>query len=89
MYDFSQIFETARVSYLLANQKAVVATIDSRTTVEEDLLEAVRFTHMTDLIETCNFLLDNDSARLSLEKKGYEAIVKRDISEVLKKIIPT
>ncbi len=43
LYDFAQIFEIVRVSYLLANRKAVVATLDASTFIEPDFINSIKF----------------------------------------------
>jgi hypothetical protein len=83
LYDHAQIFEVVRVSYLLANKKAVIATMDENTAVEKDLCESIKFTSMDKLVEDCMELLQNENKRIELEKTGYENIIKRDIVKIL------
>lgn len=87
LYDFSRIFEIVRVSYLLANKKAVVAILDNNTFVEKDVNNAVKFTTMEKVVADCVRLVDNEKERRRLEKAGYEAFVKRDIKEILRKAL--
>lgn len=87
LYDSSRIFEIVRVSYLLANKKAVVAILDGNTFVEKDVNNAVKFTTMEKLVADCVRLVDNDKERRRLEKAGYEAFAKRDIKEILEKAL--
>jgi hypothetical protein len=79
LYDFAQIFEIVRVSYLLANQKAVIATLDERTAIEADLDTAVCTTSMDRLVEDCSRLLANDAKRAELELAGFEVFRRRDV----------
>jgi len=84
LYDQSQIFEVVRVSYLLANKKAVVATLDANTFVESDFADSVKFTTIEKIADDCFDLLKSDSDRLRLETAGYESFVKRDVRKILK-----
>ena len=84
LYDRSRIFEIVRVSYLLANAKAVVADIQEGTFVESDLESAVAFAKPELIRQTCEHLLDDDQARSALENRGRETIERRHISPILK-----
>ncbi len=83
LYDSPRIFEIVRVSYLLANRKAVVATMDSQSYVEEDIGAAVRFTPLGQLVAECRHLLEQDKAREGMEAKGLETMAKRRIGDIL------
>jgi hypothetical protein len=83
LYDKSQIFEVARVSYLLANKKAVIATLDPNTFIENDLSEAVKFVTPDKILQACNDLLTNTDDRADLEKRGFEKFIKRDVKSIL------
>lgn len=83
-YDRSRIFEIVRVSYLLANAKAVVADIQEQTFIEPGIENAVAFAKPEDIRQTCVSLLDNDQARAALENRGREIIESRHISLILK-----
>jgi hypothetical protein len=69
-YD-SSIFEIVRVSYLLANRKAVVAECHPGTEIEPELREAVRAVPYEGLVEACLDLVRNDGARAALEARGH------------------
>jgi len=84
LYDFAQIFEIVRVSYLLANKKAVVATRDSNTFVEQDISNSIKLTTSERLVEDCAWLLNHDIERHALEATGYDNFSKRDICRVLR-----
>jgi len=82
--DVGQIFEIVRVSYLLANKKAVVSTRDPQTAIEADLLSGgVKFTGLENLVADCVGLIDDDAARLRLATAGFECIAKRDVRAIL------
>jgi len=84
MYGYSKIFEIVRVSYLLANMKAVVADRDEDTFVEPDIVNGVRFSRLNGIVDACEELLADNSARQRLEELGYALISQRDIREILK-----
>jgi O-methyltransferase/8-demethyl-8-(2,3-dimethoxy-alpha-L-rhamnosyl)tetracenomycin-C 4'-O-methyltransferase len=69
-YD-SSIFEIVRVSYLLANRKAVVAECHPGTDVDPGLREAVRAVPYDGLVEACQGLVRDEDARTGLEERGY------------------
>jgi hypothetical protein len=83
LHDFSRIFEIVRVSYLLANAKAVVADRQPGTYIERGLEEAVAFAPPHQVADVCLALLNDDRARLELEERGREVIEKRHISPIL------
>ncbi|MEP7155994.1 MAG: hypothetical protein ABI905_09485 [Betaproteobacteria bacterium] len=82
--DYAQIFEIVRVSYLFANRKAVVATLDEDTVFEADVNHSLKFTTMDQLVNDCAQLLDSELERTRLENIGYENFVKRDIRKILR-----
>lgn len=89
LYEHSKIFEVARVSYLLANRKAVVSEAAPGTFVEADLGEAVAFAPATGLIAVCQKLLADDRARHELERRGEEIFRRRDVREILAQALET
>jgi hypothetical protein len=82
-YDHSRIFEIVRVSYLLANAKAVVADIQEGTFIEPDLQNAIAFATPEQIRPTCAAFLDNEQARFDLEDRGRASIERRHISGIL------
>lgn len=84
LYDFAQIFEIVRVSYLFANKKAVIATRDGNTYIEMDIKKSVKFTSLETIVDDCACLINNESERSRLESVGYESFIKRDIKEILR-----
>lgn len=79
----SRIFEIVRVSYLLANSKAVVADLQPDSLVEPDMKRAVMFTAPDQMVATCMRLLEDEKARQALEETGRTIIEKRHISPIL------
>lgn len=83
-YARSRIFEVVRTSYLLANEKAVVADLHPDTYVEPDLQEAVAFVPLEQVTETCLKLLADPAARQQLAQRGQEVFRRRDIRDILR-----
>lgn len=79
----SRIFEIVRVSYLLANSKAVVADFQADTIVEPNMEGAVIFSAPDQMVATCMRLLADDSAREDLEDTGRRIFEERHISPIL------
>jgi hypothetical protein len=79
----SRIFEIVRVSYLLANAKAVVADRQPGAYIEPLLEGAVAFCAPDRVLAQCEALLDDESARRELEARGRAAIEQRPISPIL------
>jgi hypothetical protein len=78
----SRIFEIVRVSYLLANRKAVVARHDANT-IEADMLTAVHFSDAAALVKDCEILIEDQGLRVALEGRGFAAFRQRDIKAIL------
>lgn len=84
LYQHSQIFEIVRVSYLLANRKAVVATLDPDTFVEDDIRPVIKFTTLDKIVDDCIHLLTHEADRIKIENAGFDCIAKRDIRDTLR-----
>ena len=82
-YESASIFEVVRVSYLLANAKAVVANANPDMFVETDLRDAVAFAPRERVVGACLALLADESARKRLGDHGREIIRRRDIRPIL------
>lgn len=76
-YDTS-IFELVRVSYLLANRKAVVAECHPGTEIDPDIAGAVRLATYDGLVEACTELVGDEAARAALGEQGFCKMVARD-----------
>jgi hypothetical protein len=59
----THLFEVVRVSYLLANSKAVVAEVGRATEIDDDLRDAVVAAPDERLVTTCLDLVRNDERR--------------------------
>jgi hypothetical protein len=86
-YEISRVFEIVRVSYLLANGKAVVSDIYPESRIDPDLHEAVAFCSKEQMLETCQKLIADEPARLALEQRGQAWMQKRDIRPLLQKVL--
>jgi hypothetical protein len=88
LYPHTRIFEIVRVSYLLANRKAVVADLDANTSIDDDIKPAVKLTSMLpELLNLCDSLANNDRERSKLEELGFSCISRRDIRDILKSAV--
>ena len=76
-YDTS-IFELVRVSYLLANHKAVVAECHPGTEIEPDMADAVHLATYEELAPACAELVADEQSRRELAERGFQAMVARD-----------
>jgi hypothetical protein len=77
------IFEMVRVSYLLANRKAVVSECGPNTEIDSDIREAIAPASYDRLCSTVLQLLHNDRRRLELAHRGYEIFAKRRLPDIL------
>jgi hypothetical protein len=78
-----KILEIARISYLMANSKAIVADFSPGTYVELDIVDGILFAPMEQIAETCRLLLADDERRLQLARTGFACISQRDIRKFL------
>ncbi len=70
-YYESKVFEIVRVSYLLSNFKAVVAECDTGTSIDPDLLQALRAVPYDGLVDACVALVQDEPARRALAERGH------------------
>lgn len=82
----SEIFEIVRVSYLLANKKAVVCVFCNEWEKPDDdsLIGALKLVKTSDVQSACQDLVEDDAARAQYAEQGYEVFRQRDIREVIK-----
>jgi hypothetical protein len=81
MHGLSDTFEAVRVSYPLANRKAVVS---ERGDGHEEFLGAIAFADYDELVDRCEALAADDEARRQLSQRGFEIMSSRSESEYLK-----
>ncbi|MEB3049476.1 hypothetical protein KV112_06935 [Mycolicibacter sp. MYC123] len=74
----AKIFEIARVSYLLANKRAVVSECGADPALEHEFGSGVAFADYDDLVDRCVELLADESARRELAERGYQLFSARD-----------
>ncbi len=79
----AKIFEITRVSYLLANKRAVVSERGADPTLERDLESGVAFADYDELADRCVELLGDGCARRKLAERGYQAFSARDQAAIV------
>ncbi len=79
----AKIFEIARVSYLLANRRAVVSERGADPTLERDLESGIAFADYDELVDRCVELLGDERARRELAERGYQAFSARDQAAIV------
>jgi hypothetical protein len=82
-YYETSIFELVRVSYLLANRKAVVAERHSGTEVDADVAAAVKLAPYEELAAACAEVVADGGQRRALEAGGFDCITARDETTIL------
>ena len=79
----AKIFEIARVSYLLANSRAVVSERGADPTLERGLESGVAFADYDELVDRCVELLGEERARRELAERGYQAFSARSQVDIV------
>lgn len=85
-YD-AKVFEIVRVSYLLANRRAVVSERGADSVEDRDLEPGVAFADYNQLADRCVELLSDDHARLELAERGYQAFSARSQAAILRRAL--
>jgi hypothetical protein len=85
-YD-TAIFEIVRVSYLLANSKAVVAECHSGTEMDADLQDAVSCVPYQELAPVCRELVGDEGKRRRLAARGFKLMAARAESAILRTVL--
>lgn len=80
----SQLFEIVRVSYLLANHKAVVCECDANTEMPADLRSGVRLAAYDDLPDACEELVRDAELRQRYEEAGVARMSRRNACDILR-----
>jgi len=83
-YYEAKVFEIVRVSYLLANRRAVVSETGSEPVEERGFDGAIAFAPYARLVETCLALLGDAEARRRLGEAGLAAMQARPQAEYLR-----
>ncbi|MEB3049479.1 hypothetical protein KV112_06950 [Mycolicibacter sp. MYC123] len=79
----AKIFEIARVSYLLANRRAVVSEDGTDPALEHGLESGVAFADYDGLVDRCVELLADEPARRELAERGYQAFSARSQVDIV------
>jgi hypothetical protein len=84
-YGDYNIFEIVRVSYLLANKKAVLCvTNGGNMEIDDDLRDGVlKFCSISEAQKSCMTLVHDDDAREKYVEHCYEVFRRRDIRDVI------
>jgi len=82
----SKLFEIARISYLLANSKAVVSE-SSEDDLEHSYSGAILSLPYESLVEGCLSLLRNEDERRQLEDRGFRGFSQHQEREILRKVL--
>jgi hypothetical protein len=83
----ANIFEIVRVSYLLANGRAVVSEHGVNPTEDNDLASGIAFAAYDDLVDRCTELLGDDRARRDLGRRGYQVFSARSQAAILGEVL--
>jgi len=83
----SKVFEIARVSYLLANRRAVVSEYGAHPNDERDLESGIAFAEYDDLVDRCIELIGDERARHQLGERGYATFASRDQATILRRAL--
>jgi len=83
----AQVFEIVRVSYLLANRKAVVTELTPATAIDPDLRAGVAGAPADRLAETCAALIADEAARAALAERGFQIIQARRETDYLRALL--
>ncbi|MBF0189734.1 MAG: hypothetical protein HQL99_01125 [Magnetococcales bacterium] len=85
-YD-TKIFEIARISYLLANAKAVVTEMDPQTRIDAELRSGLMAVPYAQLVEACVTLIRDEPRRQALARAGFDAFSQRPETEILRRAL--
>jgi O-methyltransferase/8-demethyl-8-(2,3-dimethoxy-alpha-L-rhamnosyl)tetracenomycin-C 4'-O-methyltransferase len=81
----TNLFEIVRVSYLLANSKAVVSEMSPDIGEMQNAVAAFEYDA---LVEGCLDLLRNEEKRKALERRGFEIFSRRNAAHILAGVLP-
>ncbi|ORW33329.1 hypothetical protein AWB91_09420 [Mycobacterium paraense] len=83
----AKIFAIVRVSYLLANRRAVVCEQSADPALERDLQSGIVFADYDELADRCVELVGDERARRALAERGYQAFSARDQVAILQRAL--
>jgi glycosyltransferase involved in cell wall biosynthesis len=86
--DFTaRVFQIVRVSYLLANKRAVVSERGANRDDERDLESGIAYADYDELVDRCVELVGDERARRELAERGYQAFSARSQAEILRRVL--
>ena len=80
----AQVFEIVRVSYLLANRRAVLSERGADSADERSLASGIAFADYDELVESCIQLCRDEPARHDLGERGFRAFSARSETQILR-----
>ena len=83
----AEVFEIVRVSYLLANGRAVVSERGANPAEDADLASGIAFAAYDELVDRCVELLGDDRSRRELGQRGYQAFSARNQAAILGEVL--
>lgn len=83
----SGTFETARVSYLLTNRKAVVCEHSMMNPDDEALRDGMAYVPYDGLVQACENLVKDEAERKRLELRGFELFSARPQTAILAELL--
>ncbi|WP_067900461.1 hypothetical protein [Nocardia vaccinii] len=86
-HEWMSVLESVRVTYLMANRKAVVAEVNPGDDAD-GLSDGILGVHYDGLVEACLSLVYDDLARAELEDAAFRTIAARPYLDVLARVIP-
>ncbi len=86
-YFEAKVFEIVRVSYLLANKRAVVSERGADLAQEHSLESGVAFADYDRLVDRCAALLGDERARRELAEQGHRIFSARSQADILRPIV--
>jgi hypothetical protein len=76
--------EMARIAYALANRRALVTELGRAARLDPDLRDGVLAGANAELADMCRSLLGDETRRLALAERGFQAFSKRDLVATVK-----
>jgi hypothetical protein len=86
-YYESKVFEVARVSYLLANERFVVCERGCDAAEDAEFAQGVVFADYGDLVEACVAYLGRPDERQRIAQAGFELMVRGDMGAYLQQVL--
>jgi SAM-dependent methyltransferase len=83
----AKVFEIVRVSYLLANSKAVISETSQQGAADKGLGDAILQLPYDSLVAGCVSLLKDDGRRKQLERSGFAYFSQRSEPEILSRAL--